>query len=264
MIHGPCGYLNPTCPCMKTNHCKFKYPKQLSEQTTKGKNSYPIYERQLKANTMQFKGYNIDNTWVVPYNPYLLCKFNCHINVEVCSDIKVVKYIYKYICKGHDKIAFSIHNNQSNVEIDEIKEYQAARWVSPGEVAWLYQLQSASTRIPICILYEQSNVDQILNNPMIRRTMLTEFFEMNRINKNAIELNLLYKDFPKYFVWSTTDRMWSHRQQHTNAIGRIVTCHPTEGERYYLRLLLTNVRGPTSYEDLRTINGICYDTFRSS
>lgn len=54
------------------------------------------------------------------------------MNVEICSDIKVVKYIYKYICKGHDKIAFSVHNN---VEIDEIKEYRLARWVSLPEAA---------------------------------------------------------------------------------------------------------------------------------
>ncbi|KAG5593142.1 hypothetical protein H5410_043656 [Solanum commersonii] len=32
-------------------------------------------------------------------------------------------------------------------------------------------------------------------------------------------------------------------------LGDIVTCHPTEGERYYLRLLMS-VRGPKSYEDL--------------
>lgn len=72
----------------------------------------------------------MDNSWVVPYNPYLLCKFDCHLNVEICSDIKVVNYIYKYICKGHDRITYSLHDN---VEIDEIKEYQSARWISPPE-----------------------------------------------------------------------------------------------------------------------------------
>ncbi|KAG5610172.1 hypothetical protein H5410_021453 [Solanum commersonii] len=49
-----------------------------------------------------------------------------------------------------------------------------------------------------------------------------------------------------------------------NTIGRIVTCHPIEGERYYLRLLLMNVRGPKSYEDLRTMDGRCYTTFREA
>lgn len=57
--------------------------------------------------------------------------------------------------------------------------------------------------------------------------------------------------------------MWTHRQQR-NAIGRVVTCHLTEGERYYLRLLLMNIRAPKSYEDLLTFNGEYCSTFRES
>lgn len=98
---------------------------------------------------------------------------------------------------------------------------------------------------------------------MIKKTMLTEFFLMNRINKDAKELKLLYKEFPEYFVWSPSNKMWSRRRRGI-VIGRIVTCHPTEGERYYLRLLLMNIRGPKSYEDLHRVNGKCYDTFREA
>ncbi|XP_019230428.1 PREDICTED: uncharacterized protein LOC109211349 isoform X1 [Nicotiana attenuata] len=119
MMHGLCGDLNPTNSCMgKKGLCKFNYPKDFVEQTSKGKNSYPIYKRRNTEKLVHIREQYLDNSWVVPYNPYLLCKFDCHINVEVCSDIKVVKYIYKYICKGHDKIAFSVHGNE---EIDEIK-----------------------------------------------------------------------------------------------------------------------------------------------
>ena len=39
---------------------------------------------------------------MVPYNPYLCQKYNAHINVEICVTIKSVKYIYKYVFKGHD------------------------------------------------------------------------------------------------------------------------------------------------------------------
>ena len=52
-------------------------------------------------------------------------------------------------------------------------------------------------------------VDQIINNPMIKKTMLTEFFLMNKINNDAINLNLLYKEFPQHFVWSSSYKMWS-------------------------------------------------------
>ena len=40
--------------------------------------------------------------------------------------------------------------------------------------------------------------------------------------------------------------------------------HPTEAERYFLRGLLNHVRGATSYEDLRTLGGITYPTFRET
>uniref|UniRef100_A0A0V0HTI7 Putative ovule protein n=1 Tax=Solanum chacoense TaxID=4108 RepID=A0A0V0HTI7_SOLCH len=123
MMHGPCGNLDPTRSSMrKQGHCKFKYPKSFADQTSKGKNSYPIYRRR-QTGDVKVRTQYLDNSWVVPYNPFLLSKFNCHINVEICSDIRAVKYIYKYICKGHDKITFHIHNNDMNTEIDKIKEY---------------------------------------------------------------------------------------------------------------------------------------------
>ena len=37
--------------------------------------------------------------------------------------------------------------------------------------------------------------------------------------------------------------------------------HPIAGELYYLRMLLMIVKGSTSYADIRTFNGIVYDTF---
>jgi ATP-dependent DNA helicase PIF1 len=46
----------------------------------------------------------LDNRYVVPYNKYLLKTFNCHINVEICSSVHSVKYLYKYVYKGHDRI----------------------------------------------------------------------------------------------------------------------------------------------------------------
>lgn len=48
------------------------------------------------------RGHMLNNTRVVPYNPYLLAMFDCHVNVEVCSAIKAIKYLYKYMYKGHD------------------------------------------------------------------------------------------------------------------------------------------------------------------
>ena len=47
-------------------------------------------------------------------------------------------------------------------------------------------------------------------------------------------------------------------------IGRIITASPNEGERYFLQLLLNHVRGPKSYDDLKTVGEIKASTFREA
>ena len=59
-------------------------------------------------------------------------------------------------------------------------------------------------------------------------------------------------------------RVWKPRQRGAPAIGRIYYSNPTAGERYYLRLLLTVVKGSTSYEDVRTIDRREYPTFKDA
>lgn len=69
------------------------------------------------------RGRDMNNRWVVPHSLYLIPKLNCHINVEMCSRIKLVKHFYKYIYKGHDYVAFNLISEQSIQEIDEIRQF---------------------------------------------------------------------------------------------------------------------------------------------
>jgi hypothetical protein len=54
------------------------------------------------------------------------------------------------------------------------------------------------------------------------------------------------------------------RERHVKTVGRIYTAHPSENERFYLRLLLSHVYGPTSFEYLRTYEGMPYPTFKDA
>ena len=97
MLHGPCGELNPDNVCMKNGTCKNSYPKDFCNETTQSKDAYPTYRRRDIGVTVTVRHAELDNRWVVPYNAYLLCKFDCHVNIEICSTTKAVKYIYIYI-----------------------------------------------------------------------------------------------------------------------------------------------------------------------
>jgi hypothetical protein len=114
MLHGPCGELKKSCPCMIDGQCRFHYPREFCAATQQGKDSYPIYRRRDNGRGVRIRGADLDNRWVVPYNPFLLMRYNCHINVEACSSIKAVKYLFKYIYKGHDKASFACEQDIIN------------------------------------------------------------------------------------------------------------------------------------------------------
>ena len=58
----------------------------------------------------------MDNRWVVPYSPYLLKKFDCHINVEFCQCIIVLKYLFMYHFKGEDLITIEGRDKHDEVK----------------------------------------------------------------------------------------------------------------------------------------------------
>ncbi|XP_019160767.1 PREDICTED: uncharacterized protein LOC109157323 [Ipomoea nil] len=68
---------------------------------------------------------------------------------------------------------------------------------------------------------------------------------------------------PTKFVWKKDVRKWQPRKKGFS-IGRIFYVPPATGEIFYLRCLLNKICGPTSFEDIRTVNGVMYDSFRDA
>ena len=125
MLHGPCGVANPSCVCMDkdTMTCTKFFPKQKQHFTTHEEDAFPSYRRRCshtyaKKNSKGEVIFNFDDTWVVPYNPYLLYKYNAHINLEICNSVSSVKYLYKYVYKGHDKASIALVQLHTNAETD--------------------------------------------------------------------------------------------------------------------------------------------------
>lgn len=76
--------------CLDTNNCcKHRFPKDFCAATEQGEDSYPTYQRRPAKD-----GGNDLNQNVVPYNPWLTLKYNCHMNVEIASSVKSKAHIY--------------------------------------------------------------------------------------------------------------------------------------------------------------------------
>ncbi|CAF0714504.1 unnamed protein product [Brachionus calyciflorus] len=269
MMHGPCGPGYPNAPCMSEGKCSKKFPKEYNEETILGNNTYPIYKRSEK---------NAENKWVIPYNPYLTTKYNCHINVEICNFVTAVKYLFKYVYKGHDKSLITINTNDpkqqtvtsSNTELklnDEIERFRDMRYLSAPECIWrlfhfnLNDQYPKTKRLPIhlpnkqtCFFRSDLSKESILS--IKNETELTAFFKLNVELLKESSQTFHYNEIPKFFTFIESEKKWKRKQRpDENIIGRMYFVHPSDIERYALRVLLLYKKGPISYEDLLNVNG---------
>jgi hypothetical protein len=113
MLHGPCGPRHSVskAPCFTDGRgmagsCSKSFPKAYAEETSMAEDGYIRYRRRnngrmftkkIRTDDGSFVDFEYTNQWVVPYNPYLSRKYGCHINVEACTSIRAVKYLYKYV-----------------------------------------------------------------------------------------------------------------------------------------------------------------------
>nr|XP_047144916.1 uncharacterized protein LOC100200664 [Hydra vulgaris] len=190
-----------------------KFPKEFNPCTVAIFNGYPNYRRLDNGRVVIIKDNQVDNRWVVPYNPWLSKKYQAHINVEACMSIKSVKYLYKYVYKGHD--CANVVINES-VDHDEINTYLDCRFVSAPEALWR--------------IYEYSISD---------------------MSHTVIRLQIHLPD---------NQRVYFNEGEEQVAIDRAAQrdTHLTAW------LLLLHVKGAKSFEDLRTVHGTVFNTFREA
>ena len=208
MLHGPCGVHNPNCVCMdkETMTCSKKFPKNKIDSTSNEEDQYPQYRRRCLSSYRKLNAngdviFEFDDSWVVPYNPYLCLKYDCHINVEICNSVSAVKYLYKYVYKGHDKATIAVipycHGeqppmNNAPIIIDEIKKYTDSRYIGASEAVWRIFGFDMSSRYPaICrlqiheegghtVFFEEGDEAQALATGLLKRTTLTAYFDKVR------------------------------------------------------------------------------------
>ena len=276
MIHGPCGHMDVNAPCMAEREdgrvCIRNFPKLPQRETCISDNAFPKYRRRC-IHKVSRRHCDLSDEWVVPYNPYLLCKFDAHINVELCASVSSYKYIYKYIFKMPEEAIVEFYApgepNQLQLNLDEISQYEKSRFVTSSEAAWRllsYPLHGQSHSVQRLAVHEPHDEDIIFEPGAEEHAMehhigttLTAWFKLNEFDPDARKLR--YIDIPSMYTFDKKTRSWQKRRRPSNVVARLCTANPKTPERFYLRILLLYTPGAKSFQALRTVNDKTFNTF---
>eukprot|EP00980_Cylindrotheca_fusiformis_P024629 scaffold12174_cov66-Cylindrotheca_fusiformis.AAC.3 len=181
------------------------------------------------------------NANVVPYNPWLLMKYRCHINVLACmTEISSVRYLFRYYTtKGQDMAT--------------IKMTRLAGGRNRNQTTLLHQKRYGEFSVSDCVRCHRQRFDSLSIYQV--RGSINEY-----LADGDGDFQLLYTNVSKYFTWEAKRHCWIPRERVANSptgevLNRVDTVSITSGEKYYLRqLLLVCIANPTSFDYLRTYN----------
>lgn len=178
--------------------------------------------------------------------------------------------------------------------IDKITEFHLARQIGLAEAIQkmlsfgIGSLKPYIKRLQIYLSDQQRTLFQacetkaanqlakqrLIDSEKLRRTILTEFFAINQAAREALDyglplpftksnskpseveknpLNYLYTDFLEYFTWIKGKKQQKVYKR-GKSIGRIIFISPKLKDLYFYRLLLLYRKGPTSFDNFRTVD----------
>ncbi|GBP36901.1 hypothetical protein EVAR_23203_1 [Eumeta japonica] len=170
---------------------------------------------------------------------------------NLSAPFQAIKYICKYINKGSDQATFGVRNPN-----DEVENYVNGRYISTSEAAWRIFEFPIHERHPTVL---QLAV-HLENGQRVYFTTETAV----QVAQNPL---------PQYYTWA--NNKFTRRKRGENvvgypgikkdsALGRVYGVHPSQSECFYLRMLLHHVRGPTSFQYLKTVDGVLKETYQAA
>jgi hypothetical protein len=111
------------------------------------------------------------------------------------------------------------------------------------------------------VTFNPNNTLEAVAQP--KDTKLTAWFKLNSVDPNARQFT--YLEIPHHYSWISQKKLWSRRKKMTDqicSVGRIYTILRSQGELYFMRLLLISAKGCTSFQDLLTYNGVLFSSFK--
>jgi len=95
---------------------------------------------------------------------------------------------------------------------------------------------------------ENDDLAAVLARPC--KSTLLAYFELCARDPEA--RSILYHDIPRLYTFHRRSCTWQRKRGNDQPVGRMVHATPAQGERFYLRLLLTQVAGARSFEEMKS------------
>ena len=168
----------------------------------------------MKARINQTNWCEMDNRNVIAYNAFLLKTLNCHINVEYCSSIKSIQYLFQYQYKGNDQATMQIVQDKQNH--DEVQRVLNTRYVSSMEATWrIFNFDICAVKPSVLQLTLHSPEEQTVTffhgmdsamSALLKneQTQSMKYFEMN-LSIHTTQ-DTFYHDFPEKFTWNPSKK----------------------------------------------------------
>jgi hypothetical protein len=199
------------------------------------------------------------------------------------------KYVFKYVFKGYDSAHMILKTHGEGYVYDEIERHLDFRYLTATEAAWRilgFWLQKKSHSVIRLALHEEGKHTVYYNSdepepPSPEDTYDTHLLAYFAVCRKHAEKGdwieplgcsrripnpnrLLYTEIPQHFRWDRTKHKWRRRLNSKIGLGRLPFISPAKGELFHLRTLLCHVRGPNNWNDLKTVYGEQYPTFKAA
>lgn len=261
-LHPTTHLLHANSRCNRGGKCIYDFP-----QTLRTISSVDEHGR------MHLRRRHQDDRWVVSYIPRLSREMNCHIHVDVCSNVNVVMYLYKYLFKGVDYARArlqerdsngrsGLHDDSAKETEDELTDYVNCRYLSSSEAMYRILGMNITKKQPAVValavhlpnrqLGQMSGRNQ---QGSIESALIYYFARPIAAEFDSVRYTEYYAQYRRVRALTNRQQLGTHwreldcnngvyepcfvvPRQYTAQVMRLKIISPSAGELYYLRHLL--------------------------
>ncbi|GKB85052.1 hypothetical protein Tco_0957324 [Tanacetum coccineum] len=168
-------------------------------------NCHIFYRRRDDRKYVENSRHQLHNGYIISYNATLLKRYQFHINIEWCNQTGSIKYLFKYINKGSDRVSAQLYESVTMADgqrvqkhVDEIKALYDCRYISMCEAAWRIfgfeihyrtpYVERLSFHIPgeqQVVYDENSDLETVIHQPSVGHSMFEDLIDSDDETNNV-------------------------------------------------------------------------------